>query len=68
MYMLATSASWGSDGSGLQRRAWRERRAVFIVRAGDQVSFRMSRQIAPVWEDIFGCQLFWEEGGRGRGY
>ena len=64
MYMSATSASCGSVGSGLQSSAWRERRAVFIVRAGDQVSFSMSRQIAPVWEEMFGCQL-WFWGGWG---
>mmetsp|Transcript_13014 Transcript_13014/g.28265 ORF Transcript_13014/g.28265 Transcript_13014/m.28265 type:complete len:144 (+) Transcript_13014:250-681(+) len=34
-YIRATWASCGSFGSGEQRRAWRERRAVFMVRAGD---------------------------------
>lgn len=33
-------------------------RAVLIVRAGVHSFFRMSRQIAPVTELIFGCQIF----------
>jgi hypothetical protein len=31
-------------------------RAVRIVRAGVHSFFRMSRQMAPVWEDTLGCQ------------
>jgi len=42
MYIFATWASWGSVGSGAQRRAWRERRAVFMVNAGDHWSLSMS--------------------------
>mmetsp|Transcript_31084 Transcript_31084/g.64046 ORF Transcript_31084/g.64046 Transcript_31084/m.64046 type:complete len:190 (+) Transcript_31084:226-795(+) len=57
MYIFATWASWGSVGSGAQRRAWRERRAVFMVNAGDHWSLSMSKQIAPVCELTFGCQI-----------
>ncbi len=45
MYILATWASWGSVGSGEQRRAWRERRAVFMVNAGDHWSLSMSLRV-----------------------
>lgn len=51
----ATTASWGSSGSGVERRAWRERRAVLRVRAGLHWSFRMSKQMAPFWLLTFGC-------------
>lgn len=51
----ATTASWGSSGSGVERRAWSERRAVFKVRAGLHWSFRMSRQMAPFALLTFGC-------------
>ena len=36
-------------------RACRLSMTVFIVRAGDHWSFRISRQIAPVWDDTLGC-------------
>ena len=55
LYILATTASWGSFGSGEHMRACRLNIAVFIVSAGDHWSFRISRQIAPVTEDTFGC-------------
>ena len=45
-------------GSGAQRRAWREMRAVRMVSAGVHSFFRMSRQIAPVWELMLGCHIF----------
>jgi hypothetical protein len=32
-------------------------RAVLMVRAGLHWSLRMSRQIAPVFEEMFGCQI-----------
>jgi hypothetical protein len=56
----------GSEGSGEQSRDWTLSSAVLMVRAGDHWSFRMSRQIAPVCEETFGCHTRQEEGG-GRG-
>ena len=76
----ATTASWGSSGSGAARRAcinwidicqyvicaerwmtiyltWTLRRTVRRVIAAAHWSFRMSRQIAPVTLDTFGCQI-----------
>ena len=44
-------------GSGAQSRAWREISAVRIVRAGVHSFFRMSKQMAPVTELIFGCHI-----------
>ena len=57
LYSVATTASWGSLGSGAQRSACSESRAVRMVKAGDHSSLRMSRQIAPVWELILGCHI-----------
>jgi hypothetical protein len=45
-------------GSGAHKSAWSEIRAVRIVRAGVHSFLRMSRQMAPVWELMFGCQIF----------
>lgn len=45
--IVATSASWGSFGSGVQRRDWRERRTDLMVKTGDQAVLKVSRQIAP---------------------
>jgi len=47
MSIDATSASWGSFGSGVLRRDWRDRRADLIVKTGDQADPIVSRQIAP---------------------
>jgi len=47
MSMVATSASWGSFGSGVERRDCREMRADLMVRTGDHWEERVSRQIAP---------------------
>lgn len=55
LYIVATTASWGSLGSGEHIKACRLNIAVFIVSAGDHWSFRMSRQIAPVTEETLGC-------------
>jgi len=44
-------------GSGAQSKACRERSAVRIDKAGDHSFLRISRQIAPVYEDMFGCQI-----------
>ena len=56
MYCFATTASCGSSGSGHCNNSCRLSRAVLMPSAGDHSSLRMSRQIAPVWLDIFGCQ------------
>lgn len=45
--MWATSASWGSFGSGVLRRDCSESRADLIVKTGDHADPRVSRQIAP---------------------
>jgi len=58
LYSEATTASWGSFGYGTASSTCKERRAVRMVRAGDHSSLRMSRQIAPVCEEILGCQIF----------
>ena len=69
LYYLATSASCGSSkklakfssnlpGSGEQSKACNERSAVLIVRAGVHSFLRMSKQMAPVTEEMFGCQIF----------
>ena len=57
LYIFATSASQGSSGSGAQSRACSEIRAVRMVKAGVHSFFRMSKQIAPVWELMLGCQI-----------
>ena len=44
-------------GSGAHIRAYKESKAVLILRAGDHSFFRISKQIAPVWLEIFGCQI-----------
>jgi hypothetical protein len=38
-------------------RAYMDRREVLMERAGDHSSFKISRQIAPVYEDMFGCHI-----------
>jgi len=58
LYCLATSASYGSSGSGAQSNAYNEISAVLIVRAGVHSFLRISKQIAPVYELILGCQTF----------
>ena len=55
---LTTTASCGSSGSGAERSACSEMRAVRMVRAGLHSFLRMSRQIAPDWLLMFGCQTF----------
>ena len=45
-------------GSGEQSKACNEMRAVLMVKAGVHSFFRMSRQIAPVCELMFGCHIF----------
>lgn len=57
MYSEATTASCGSSGYGAQSKACNEIKAVLIVNAGDHSSFSISRQIAPVCEEIFGCHI-----------
>jgi len=58
LYICATCASCGSSGSGEHISAWRLKSAVLIVKAGDHWSFRISKQMAPVWDETFGCQIF----------
>ncbi len=58
-YCFATSASTGSSGSGLQisgvqRKDWSEMSKECIVSAGFHWSWRMSREIAPETEEMFG--------------
>jgi hypothetical protein len=55
LYWFATTASWGSSGSGAHKRACSEISAVLIVRAGVHSFLRISRQMAPVWEETLGC-------------
>jgi|688.fasta_scaffold330004_1 hypothetical protein len=57
LYSVATTASCGSFGYGAHNNACKESRAVRIVRAGDHSSFNISKQIAPVCEEILGCQI-----------
>ena len=51
-----TCESCGSSGCGSCRSACRLRRTVRSVSAAAHWSFRMSRQMAPVTEETFGCQ------------
>ena len=44
-------------GSGAVKSACIESKAVRIDNAGVHSSFKMSRQIAPVCEDMFGCHI-----------
>ena len=44
-------------GSGEHNKAYNESKAVLIDNAGLHSFFKMSRQIAPVCEDILGCQI-----------
>ena len=44
-------------GSGEHNKAYNESKAVLIDKAGLHSFFKMSRQIAPVCEDILGCQI-----------
>ena len=57
MYYDATTASCGSFGYGAHKSACNDNNAVLIVKAGDHSSFKISRQMAPVWEEILGCQI-----------
>lgn len=59
--MFATSASCGSVGSGAQSSACRLSSAVLRVSAGLHWSLSMSRQMAPVWELMFGCQTSYND-------
>jgi hypothetical protein len=45
-------------GSGPHIKAWRDRQAVLIERAGLHSFFKISKQMAPVWLEIFGCHIF----------
>lgn len=50
-------ASCGSFGSGAHSKACSDKSAVLIVKAGDHSSFNISRQIAPVCDEMFGCHI-----------
>uniref|UniRef100_A0A1B0A8B4 Uncharacterized protein n=1 Tax=Glossina pallidipes TaxID=7398 RepID=A0A1B0A8B4_GLOPL len=52
----ATTASWGSSGSGASNKTCSDNRTVRKVMAAAQLSFKISKQMAPVADDIFGCQ------------
>lgn len=58
LYCVATTASWGSSGSGEAKSACNESRTVRKVMAAAQLSFRMSKQMAPVTDEMLGCQIF----------
>ena len=57
LYWRATTASCGSSGSAAAIRACRESSTVRSVIAAAHWSFRMSRQMAPVTDEMFGCQM-----------
>lgn len=61
--ILATSASWGSFGSGLSKSDCSDNKVDLIVSTGDQAVLRVSRQIAP----CFPALLMWMGSFRGRG-
>ena len=44
-------------GSGEHIRAYIDNKEVLIARAGDHSSFKISKHIAPVWEEILGCHI-----------
>jgi hypothetical protein len=46
-----------SLGSGTHINAWIDSKAVLMLSAGDHSFLRMSKQIAPVWLEMFGCQI-----------
>jgi len=58
LYCWATCASCGSSALGHDNSACKDRSAVRMVSAGDHSVFRMSRHIAPVADDMLGCQIF----------
>ena len=58
LYCLATTASWGSSGSGAASRACKLNKTVRRVMAAAHWSFRISRHIAPVTLEMLGCQIF----------
>jgi len=48
LYYLATTASYGSSGSGAHNKAYKDNNAVLIDKAGDHSFFNISKHIAPV--------------------
>jgi hypothetical protein len=58
LYWEATTASCGSSGSAEAKSACNDNKTVLSVIAAAQLSFKISRQIAPVTELMFGCQIF----------
>ncbi|KAI9579613.1 hypothetical protein GQX74_000401 [Glossina fuscipes] len=57
LFQEATTASCGSSGSGASNRTCNDNRTVRKLIAAAQLSFKISRQMAPVADDIFGCQI-----------
>lgn len=45
-------------GSGEHIRAYIDNNEVLIDKAGDHSSFKISKQITPVYDDTFGCHIF----------
>jgi len=48
LYSFATTASYGSSGSGAHNKAYSDNKAVLIDNAGLHSFFNISKQIAPV--------------------
>ena len=44
-------------GSGQHNNAYRDNKAVLIESAGLHSFFKISKQMAPVWLEILGCQI-----------
>uniref|UniRef100_A0A2M4D8K7 Putative secreted protein n=1 Tax=Anopheles darlingi TaxID=43151 RepID=A0A2M4D8K7_ANODA len=57
LYCVATTASCGSSGSAAASSACSDSNTVRSVMAAAQLSFRMSKQMAPVTEEMLGCQI-----------
>ena len=63
--MFPASQFRGLSGSGLQSSASTARHTECRVHAGDHASFRMSRQISPVFQCTFGWKIFVSNAARG---
>ena len=63
--MFPASQFRGLSGSGLHSSASTARHTECRVQAGDHASFRMSRQISPVFQCTFGWKIFVSNAARG---
>ena len=63
--MFPASQFRGLSGSGLHSSASTARHTECRVHAGDHASFRMSRQISPVFQCTFGWKIFVSNAARG---